>query len=81
MVPVCFGLRLVVSLAAHAGVSEWMGLKMASLLGFEELACWYPFVLVLVWAPPNHKSTSADSLWTLPGGSNRNLQIPIALDL
>ena len=52
LVPVCFGTRLGVSLAAPKGVSKRMGIKMASFLSFENLTFRYPFVLVPVWAPP-----------------------------
>ena len=50
-VPVCFGTRLVVSLAAPKRVSKRMGFKMASLLRFEKLAFWYQFILVPVRVP------------------------------
>ena len=47
--PVCFGTRLGVSLAAPKGVSKRMGIKMAGYLSFENLTLSCPFVLVPVF--------------------------------
>ena len=64
LVPFRFGTRLGVSLAAPKRVSKWMGFKMASFLNLEKLAFWCPFVLVLVWAPPQRlQKTSQVSLY------------------
>ena len=47
LVPVYFGTRLGVSLAAPKGVSKRMVIKMASLLSFDTLIFWFPFVWYL----------------------------------